>query len=115
MRWIKTPGVAQVKLIAARIRQDGLTAKQLEQIIHGYVVLRGTTADNGFNPLKYLYPKTLYRESNWPDYLAAGEAAPKRKEPKRKIFEGHDRSGHKLPSQDEIDEALAKGRELFKH
>ena len=115
VRWIKSPGSAQVKLIAARIRADGLTAKQLEDVIHGFIALRGTTPDGGFNPLKYLYPKTLYRESNWPDYLAAGEAPPKRKEPKRTIFEGYDRSGHTLPTQDEVAEALAKGQEWFKH
>lgn len=83
VNWIESPGRAQVKLIAARIREDGLTPKQLLQIIHGYVVLRGTTPDNGFNPLNYLRPKTLYRESNWPDYLGAGEAPPKAKEPQR--------------------------------
>ena len=117
VRWIKSPGSAQVKLIAARIRADGLTAKQLEAVIHGYIVLRGTTPDpvSGFKPLSYLYPKTLYRERNWPDYLAAGEAPPKRKEPKRPVFEGYDRSGHTLPTQDEITEALAKGQDLFKH
>lgn len=115
VNWIKTPGKAQVKLIAARIREDGLTAKQLEQIIHGFIVLRGTTPDRDFNPLKYLYPKTLYRESNWPDYLGAGQQAPKRKEPKRTIFEGYDRSGHALPTQDEIDAALAEGHKTFEH
>ena len=113
--WGKTPGRAQVKIIAERIKSDGLNEDQLEAVIHGYITLRGTTADNGFDPLKHLYPKTLYRPSNWPDYLAAAENAPKRKEPKRTVFEGYDRSGHTLPTQDEITEALAKGRELYKH
>ena len=115
VNWIVSPGRAQVKLIATRIRDDGLTPKQLEQIIHGFIVLRGTKAENGFDPLKYLYPKTLYRESNWPDYLGAGEAPPKRKEPKREVFSGYDRSGHALPTQEEIEAALEKGRETFKH
>ena len=113
--WGKTPGSAQVKIIAERIKSDGLNEDQLEAVIHGYITLRGTTADNGFDPLKHLYPKTLYRPSNWPDYLAAAENAPKRKEPKRPVFEGYDRSGHKMPNQEEIAEALAKGRETFKH
>ena len=115
VRWIKNPGSAQVKLIATRIREDGLTAKQLEQIIHGYITLRGTTPDNGFHPLKHLHPSTLYRPTNWPNYLAAGEAPPKRKEPKREIFKGYDRSGHNLPTEAEIKAALEKGRETFKH
>ncbi len=113
--WLEKPGRAQVKLIAARIREDGLTAKQLEQIIHGFITLRGSTPDGAFDPLKYLYPKTLYRPNNWPDYLAAGEAPPKRKEPKRAVFEGYDRSGHTLPTQDEIDAALEEGRKTYEH
>lgn len=113
--WGKTPGSAQVKIIAERIKADGLNEDQLEAIIHGYITLRGTSPDNGFEPLKHLYPKTLYRPSNWPDYLAAAEDAPKRKEPKRTIFEGFDRAGHKLPTQDEIDAALAEGHKTFEH
>ena len=115
VRWIKNPGSAQVKLIATRIREDGLTAKQLEQIIHGYITLRGTTPDNGFSPLKHLHPSTLYRPTNWPNYLAAGEAPPKRKAPKREIWKNPDRAGHVMPTQDEIADAIAKGHETFKH
>lgn len=113
--WGKTPGSAQVKIIAERIKADGLNEDQLEAIIHGYITLRGTSPDNGFDPLKHLYPKTLYRPSNWPDYLAAAENAPKRKEPKRTIFEGFDRAGHKLPTQEEIAAALAEGHKTFEH
>lgn len=113
--WGKTPGSAQVKIIADRIKADGLNEDQLEAIIHGYIALRGTTPDDRFDPLKHLYPSTLYRPKNWPNYLAAAESAPKRKEPKRTIFEGYDRSGHKLPTEPEIAAALEKGRELFKH
>ena len=113
--WGKTPGSAQVRIIADRIKSDSLNEDQLEAIIHGYITLRGTTPDNGFDPLKHLYPKTLYRPSNWPDYLAAAQNAPKRKEPKRTFFEGYDRSGHTLPTQDEIDAALLEGRKTFDH
>lgn len=113
--WLENPGSAQVKLIAQRIREDGLTAKQLEDIIHGFIALRGTTPERGFEPLKYLYPKTLYRPSNWPDYLAAAQAPPKAKQPKRALFEGYDRSGHTLPTQEEIDAALEAGQKHFKH
>lgn len=122
MNWIKTPGKAQVKLIAARIREDGLTPKQLEQIIHGYIVLRGTKPDNGFKPLNYLQVSTLYRESNWPNYLGAGEQAPKAKEPKRTYYQEPQRppGNERLlidMSQDEIDAMIEKNKEgtQFEH
>lgn len=115
VNWIEKPGSAQVKLIATRIREDGLTAKQLEQIIHGFIVLRGTTPDGDFNPLKYLYPKTLYRPANWPDYLAAGEAPPKRKAKERTVplLKETQRPPGRLAidmSQDEIDEMIKEHR-----
>lgn len=113
--WIKNPGSAQVRIIAERINLDALTAEQLEAIIRGYITLRGTKADDRFDPLKHLHPSTLYAPKNWPNYLAAAENAPKRKEPKREIFEGYDRSGHKLPTQDQIDAALEEGRKTFEH
>jgi hypothetical protein len=120
VNWIKTPGKAQVRLIAARIREDGLTAKQLEQIIHGYIVLRGTTPDNGFNPLSYLRPKTLYRESNWPDYLGAGEAPPKAKQSKQDVWQPPTQGSGTLLAdmdQDEIDAMIEKNKQgtQFEH
>ena len=122
VNWIENPGKAQVKIIAARIREDGLTAKQLEQIIHGYIVLRGTKPDGDWNPLNYLRAKTLYRESNWPDYLGAGEAPPKAKQQQRDVWQpptqgaGDDRLLLDM-DQDEIDAMIEKNKQgtQFEH
>lgn len=113
--WIQRPGSAQVRIIAERIKLDGLTPEQLEAIIRGYITLRGTKPDNRFDPLKHLHPSTLYAPKNWPNYLAAAEAPPKRKEPKRTYYEepkrppGDERLIADM-SQEEVDEMIKKNR-----
>jgi len=106
VKWAEKPGKAQIQIIASRIRDDDLNARDLGLIIKGYVNLRGTEAQGDFNPLAHLVPKTLFRASNWPDYLAAG------KDPPPKRVNG---SGQKVSwAQQGADETKRNAQEVFR-
>ena len=80
--WKNQPGTAQLKIIAARIR-DGATESQLVDAVLGYIRRHGTEAHDGFDPMASFTATTIFRASKFDANVeAASRPARARAQPK---------------------------------
>lgn len=64
---------ARKRLLLARVKDAGPEA--LVHAVHGYMAMHEGKKSNGFDPLKYLRPSTIYGATKFADYVDAYETA----------------------------------------